>query len=95
MIIKTFEFWANCFKGNYVDFRFQPQEAQEKIKERVAKPEDVDKTINKYLSRKDIGKVISINENFYVKSHHNNGGQNTVVRSITIITEWTIIYLKN
>ena len=87
MNIKTFEFCVNCFKGNKLDYKLKNNQDKEIIDQRVTNPSEIDRKINNYLAKKDIGKVLSINENFYIKSHHNNGGQDTIVRSITIITE--------
>lgn len=85
-MIKTFEFVVNCYKGNYTqNFDINNINNLDIFKQKkVCKTEDVDKVINKYLTGKEL---VSMNEHFYVASNHNNGGQNTIIRSITIITK--------
>ena len=82
MKIKTFEFLVNCEAGSWMDINYATK--QDLIRENVTKPEDVDSVINEYLN--NIGKLISLSENFYVKSSK-NGNENKVVRSITIVTD--------
>ena len=83
MKIKTFEFVVSCYRGNYVYQRYE-DDSLEIVKERCKSSEDIDKIINNYMIGMD---VVSINENFYTLNRHNNGGYDTVIRSITVITK--------
>ena len=84
MKIKTFEFLVSCYRGNYVYQDRYENDSLKIVKERCKSSEDIDKIINNYMIEKD---VVSVNENFYTLNRHNNGGYDTVIRSITIITK--------
>lgn len=90
MKIKTFEFVVNCWRGSFLQNAAHGDE--KKLGEvlavidrfNVSKSDDIDETINSYIKDKE---VISVNENFYTALRHNNGGQDTIIRSITVITK--------
>lgn len=98
MKIKTFEFCVNCTYGSKnrkgsipLDHRDESENARRNnyVATHVSSLTEADRKINKYLEKEleEGGEFVSMSENFYTAHRHNNGYDDTVVRSVTIITK--------
>lgn len=83
MKIKTFEFIVNCFAGSFTREVNKEFYTQDTLRDRgVLSPSEIDATVNNFCEDKD---VVAITDNFYSANRHNNGGDDTVIRSIMVV----------
>lgn len=87
MKIKTFEFVVNCFTGSYTydgGSSSYPRTDAGLRSKGVVSPQQADATVNQFMQDKE---VLSVRDNFYTADRHNNGYNDTVIRSVTVVYE--------